>query len=62
MAHIIVLLTFLLIIALLMPLSGALKDGRTLAAVRVGLMIATSVYAMTTYIKSFIDARKARES
>ncbi|NRB53836.1 MAG: hypothetical protein HRU41_39670 [Saprospiraceae bacterium] len=61
-AHIIVLLTLLIIIALFMPLRGALGRGDTVAAVRVGIMIATSVVAMVIYIKSFIDARKAREA
>lgn len=61
-AHIIVLLTLLIIIALFMPLKGAIGRGDTLAAVRVGIMIATSVIAMVTFIKSFIDARKAREA
>lgn len=61
-AHIIVLLTLLIIIALFMPLRGALGRGDTMAAARVGIMIATSVVAMVIYIKSFIDARKAREA
>ena len=61
-AHIIVLLTLLIIIALFMPLRGALGRGDTVAAVRVGIMIATSIVAMVIYIKSFIDARKAREA
>lgn len=61
-AHIIVLLTFLLIIALVMPLRGALGRGDTIAAVRVGIMILTSIFAMVIFIKSFIDARKAREA
>ena len=60
-AHIIVLLTFLLIIALVMPLKGAIGRGDTMAIVRVGLMLATSLFAFVTFIKSFIDARKARE-
>lgn len=61
-AHIIVLLTLLIIIALFMPLRGALGRGDTIAAARVGIMIATSIVAMVIYIKSFIDARKAREA
>lgn len=61
-AHIIVLLTFLLIIALIMPLKGALGRNDTLAIVRVVIMLATSVFAFITFIKSFIDARKAREA
>ena len=59
-AHIIVLLTLLIIIALFKPLMGALDRGDTLAAVRVGIMILTSIIAMVIYIKSFIAARKAR--
>ena len=59
-AHIVVLLTFLLIISLFMPLNGAIGRGDNVAIFRVGLMILTSVYAFYTFIKSFIDARKAR--
>ncbi len=59
-AHIVVLLTFLLIIALFMPLRGAINRGDTLGIVRVALMLATSIFAMVIYIKSFIDARKTR--
>lgn len=60
-AHIVVLLTLLLIIALFMPLKGAVGRGDTLGIVRVGLMLLTSIYAMVIYIRSFIAARKAKE-
>ena len=59
-AHIVVLLTLLLIIALFMPLKGALDRNDTTAIVRVGLMLATSVVAMIIYVRSFIAARKAK--
>ncbi|MEL7122262.1 MAG: hypothetical protein AAFO07_22625 [Bacteroidota bacterium] len=59
-AHIVVLLTLLLIIALFMPLKGALGRNDTTAIVRVGLMLATSVIAMIIYVRSFIAARKAK--
>ncbi|MEZ5042706.1 MAG: hypothetical protein R2828_22625 [Saprospiraceae bacterium] len=61
-AHIIVLLTLLIIIALFMPLKGAIGRGDTIAIIRVGIMIAFSILAMVIYIKSFIDARKARKT
>lgn len=61
-AHIVVLLTFLLIIALIRPLTGAISDGRTMAVVRVGLMIASSIFAMIIFIQSFIAARKAKKA
>ena len=61
-AHIIVLFTFLLIIALVKPLTGALGRGDNLALFRVGSMMLMCVIAMIIYIKSFRDARKAREA
>lgn len=59
-AHIVVLLTLLLIIALFMPLMGRIKAEDTVGIIRVGTMILVSIVAMVIYIKSFIDARKAR--
>jgi len=59
-AHVAVVLTFVLLLALGMPLKGAIGRGDTLAIVRVGLMLATTVVALGAFIKAFIDARKAR--
>ena len=59
-AHVVVLLTFLLILSLFMPLSGVIQRKETMGIIRVGLMILTSSYALFTFIKSFVDARKAR--
>ncbi|MEM9824432.1 MAG: hypothetical protein AAF985_25325 [Bacteroidota bacterium] len=61
-AHVIVLLTFLLIIALVRPLNGAIGRGDNLAIFRVAAMIVMCAIAMVIYIKSFRDARKAREA
>lgn len=60
-AHIVVLLTVVLIAALVMPLKGALERGDSTAAMRVGIMIVSCAFAMLWYVKSFIDARKARQ-
>jgi hypothetical protein len=57
-AHIVVLLTLLIIIALIKPLMGA--DGDSMKILRIGTMMFSSVVAMVVFIKSFIDARKAR--
>lgn len=57
-AHIIVLLTFLLIFALIKPLTAAFGRADDLAIARVVIMMGTCVIAMGVYIKSFIDARK----
>ncbi len=60
--HIVVLLTLLLIIALFMPLNAAIGREDTMAIVRVVIMLFASIIALVIYIKSFIDARRARES
>ncbi|MEL6727069.1 MAG: hypothetical protein AAFP81_12370 [Pseudomonadota bacterium] len=60
-AHIAVLLTLVVIIALIMPLRGALAREDTMALVRVGLMLAASVVAFVFFIRNFIDARKTKE-
>ncbi|MEM7019565.1 MAG: hypothetical protein AAF512_19795 [Pseudomonadota bacterium] len=59
-AHIIVLLTLILILALVMPLRGAIGREDSMGILRVGLMMCGSVFAMVIYIKSFIDVRKAK--
>jgi hypothetical protein len=56
-AHIAVIVT-LLSFANIMPLKGALEDGRNDAALRVIIMLTSSAYAMIYFIKSFIEARK----
>lgn len=59
-AHRAVFLTLFVLIALFMPLKGAIGREDTMAILRVGLMIASTVVAMIFFVKSFIDARKAR--
>jgi len=61
-AHIVVLLTLLVIISLFKPLTAALGADRMMAIIRVSTMIVAGVFAMFTFIKSFRDARKAREA
>ena len=56
-AHIAVVVT-LLGFALIMPLLRAMEDGRTDAALRILIMLSSTVYSMIFFIKSFIDARK----
>ena len=40
------------------PLISAIEEGRTLGIVRTSLMILTSVIAMITFVKSFVQARR----
>lgn len=59
-AHLVVLLTVVLILALIIPLRGALIRNDMVAAVRVGIMLAGCIAAMVIYIQSFIEARRSR--
>lgn len=61
-AHIAVVLTLVILIALIKPLQGAIGRDDMSAIIRVGLMMLSSVFAMIYFIKSFIDARKNRNS
>lgn len=61
-AHIVVVITFLTLLALFKPLSGAISRNDSAATIRVLLMILTGIIAMAAFIKSFIDARKNRKA
>ena len=61
-AHIAVTATLLILIGLLMPLKSALGKSDTGAIVRVSLMLLTTIFALISFIQSFIKARKERES
>jgi hypothetical protein len=61
-AHIVVLLTFVLLLSLLMPLKGAFGRDNMGAVVRIMAMLATCTLAMVAFMKSFRDARIAREA
>lgn len=60
-AHIAVLLTLLITIGLIKPLTGAMgDDGDSAAVARVATMLVLGVLAMVSFVRSFIAARKAR--
>ena len=58
-AHIAVLLT-IISFANLMPLFKAISDGRVDAAVRVLLMVLSSLFAMIYFVRSFIENRSKK--
>lgn len=60
-AHIAVVLTLFIMIALFYPFHSAINRGSVFGCIRVGLMIATCILAMGIFVKSFIDARKNRQ-
>tara|TARA_B100000524_G_C23648509_1_gene369355 strand:- start:1110 stop:1475 length:366 start_codon:yes stop_codon:yes gene_type:complete len=55
-AHVAVLLT-LISLANLIPFTKAINEGRNDAAIRIGIMILSSLFAMVIFIKSFIANR-----
>ena len=58
-AHIAVFVTLIAIIGnATKPLMTAIEEGREIGIIRVSLMIFTSVVAMITFIRSFIQARR----
>ena len=61
-AHIAVVLTLLVLVALIKPFTAAMGRSDTPAMIRTGIMLLTSLVAMIAFVKSFIDARKARKA
>lgn len=59
-AHISVVFTLLVLIALIKPLSGSLSRNDHAAISRVLVMMITCVLALAIYIKSFIDVRRQK--
>ena len=57
-AHIVVVLTLLVLGGLIKPLTGAFGRNDTMAIYRVSTMILSTLWAMVIFVKSFIDARK----
>ena len=60
-SHIVVVLTLLLVIALVKPLTAAIDRSDTAATVRVAIMLVGGIAAMIIYIKSFVDVRRSRK-
>ena len=61
-AHIAVLLTFIVLVGLIMPLKGSIERNNSMGIIRVLVMLITSTLALISFIQSFIRARKQRES
>ena len=61
-AHVAVLVTLLILLGLAMPLMGAIKRSDGAAIGRVSVMLITTVLSMFVFVRSFIDARKAKQT
>ncbi len=59
-AHIAVTVTLVLLLALVMPLKGAIGREDPMAVFRVGLMLASTALALAVFIKSFVEVRRRR--
>ncbi|MCH2235526.1 MAG: hypothetical protein MK078_14845 [Crocinitomicaceae bacterium] len=60
-SHIAVLLTLLILVGLIKPLTGAIERSSDLGIARVVIMMLTTITALIFFIKSFIDARTKRQ-
>tara|TARA_B100001173_G_scaffold82281_1_gene70301 strand:- start:50 stop:394 length:345 start_codon:yes stop_codon:yes gene_type:complete len=59
-AHIVVLLTFLILGGLVKPLMSTLEIGNTMGITRVSLMMLSTLMALIVFIKSFIANRSKK--
>ena len=56
-AHIVVLLTFLILVGLVKPLMSTLESGSVMGITRVVLMMLSTLMALVIFVKSFIANR-----
>ena len=59
-AHIVVLLTFLIFGGLVKPLMSTLESGNTMGITRVSLMMLSTLMALIVFVKSFIANRSKK--
>ena len=56
-AHVVVLLTFLILFGLVKPLMSAIEGDRIIGVTRVSLMMLSTLFALIIFVKSFIANR-----
>ena len=59
-AHIVVLLTFLILVGLVKPLMSTLESGSVMGITRVVLMMLSTLMALVIFVKSFIANRSKK--
>lgn len=59
-AHVAVVLTLLILVGLIKPLTGAMGREDMMAVGRISVMLISTGFALVLFIKSFIDAKKNR--
>lgn len=60
-AHVAVILTLVILIGLIKPLTGAIGRADVAAEVRVAIMIISTVFALGAFVRSFMRNRKERK-
>ena len=60
MAHFSVILTLLVLVGLIKPLTGSITRADSTAIYRVGIMMVSSAITIGFFVRSFIKVRKAR--
>jgi hypothetical protein len=58
LSHIAVVVTLVMLAGLFKPFTGAMGREDTLGMIRVGIMLATGLFAMIIFVQSFIKARQ----
>lgn len=61
-AHIAVLFTALILLGLIRPLVVQIGKGDPLGIIRVGTMVTATLWAIVSFVQSFIAARKAKSA
>ena len=59
-AHIAVIFTFLILLGLIVPLMSSIRRSDIGAVIRIIIMIVSTILALFSFIKSFMNARKMR--
>ena len=59
-AHVVVLLTFLILFGLVKPLMSAIEGDRIMGITRVSLMMLSTIFALVVFVKSFIANRSKK--
>lgn len=57
-AHLAVVITLIALIGLTMPFKAAIYESRIFSMIRVGAMLLSGIFAMITFVKSFVKARQ----
>jgi uncharacterized membrane protein len=61
-AHIAVILTFVILLGLIKPFIGAVSRVDYSAELRIGVMLVSTIFALGAFMRSFMRNRKARKS